>query len=186
MSKDESQIKDSVAALFAEMYARLAGYAVRRLGCVEDAEEAVQEAFMQLFLALLGGEKIANPRGWLLCTVRRRIIDRQRCRQRSHEFAAEGFAERPEAWLTTPAAETEEEDESQLARLLTPLSTREEEVLRLRAEGLKYKEIGTELSITENSVKTLLARAVRKIRGAAAPGGETAKRKEVRAHETLQ
>jgi RNA polymerase sigma-70 factor, ECF subfamily len=184
VSRDESKVRDLVASLFMDHYARLAGYAARRLGSVQDAEEVVQEAFMQLFLALLGGERVANPRGWLVCTVRRRVIDHYRYLQRWHDVAERIFAECAEAAVVMPACGTG--DEGELARLLAPLSAREEEVLRLRAEGLKYREIGKELSITGNSVKTLLARGVRKIRDAASSGGGLGERKEARAHEPLQ
>ena len=50
--------------------------------------------------------------------------------------------------------------------LLSVLSPREEEVLLLRLEALKYREIAEQLGISMNSVNTLLARALRKLQGA--------------------
>jgi RNA polymerase sigma factor (sigma-70 family) len=47
--------------------------------------------------------------------------------------------------------------------LLSVLSPREEEVLLLRLEALKYREIADQLGISMNSVNALLARALRKI-----------------------
>jgi RNA polymerase sigma factor (sigma-70 family) len=44
--------------------------------------------------------------------------------------------------------------------LLSVLSPREEEVLLLRLESLKYREIASQLGISMNSVNTLLARAL--------------------------
>jgi RNA polymerase sigma factor (sigma-70 family) len=52
--------------------------------------------------------------------------------------------------------------------LLSILSTREEEVLLLRLEALKYREIADQLGISVNSVNTLLARALRKLQQATA------------------
>ena len=66
------------------------------------------------------------------------------------------------------------------------LSQREEEVLLLRMESLKYREIGTRLGISANSVTTLLSRAVKKLRiAAASPLGrsrEIQRREEEEAH----
>jgi RNA polymerase sigma factor (sigma-70 family) len=47
--------------------------------------------------------------------------------------------------------------------LLSVLSPREEEVLLLRLEALKYREIADQLGISMNSVNALLARALRKL-----------------------
>jgi RNA polymerase sigma factor (sigma-70 family) len=52
--------------------------------------------------------------------------------------------------------------------LLSLLSPREEEVLLLRLEALKYREIAEQLGISMNSVNTLLARALRKLQQATA------------------
>lgn len=55
-----------------------------------------------------------------------------------------------------------------LRSLLSVLSPREEEVLPLRLESLKYREIAEQLGISVNSVNTLLARALRKLQKAIA------------------
>ena len=47
--------------------------------------------------------------------------------------------------------------------LLSVLSPREEEVLLLRLDALKYREIADQLGISMNSVNALLARALRKL-----------------------
>jgi RNA polymerase sigma factor (sigma-70 family) len=53
-----------------------------------------------------------------------------------------------------------------IRNLLSVLSPREEEVLLLRLEALKYREIAEQLGISMNSVNTLLARALRKLQEA--------------------
>jgi DNA-directed RNA polymerase specialized sigma24 family protein len=50
-----------------------------------------------------------------------------------------------------------------VAKILSQLSPREQEVMLLRMESLKYREIASELGISINSVATLLARALRKL-----------------------
>ena len=50
--------------------------------------------------------------------------------------------------------------------LLSVLTPREEEVLLLRLDAMKYREIADQLGISMNSVNTLLARALRKLQEA--------------------
>jgi DNA-binding CsgD family transcriptional regulator len=52
-------------------------------------------------------------------------------------------------------------------KLLSVLTSREQEVVMLRMEDMKYREIACALGISRNSVNTLLARALRKLQVAA-------------------
>jgi len=67
--------------------------------------------------------------------------------------------------------------------LLSVLSPREEEVLLLRLEALKYREIAEQLGISMNSVNTLLARALRKLEEATA---QQANKEKVKGHADKQ
>ena len=51
-------------------------------------------------------------------------------------------------------------------RIREQITRREEEVLLLRLKALKYRRIAAQLGISPNSVKTLLARALRKMQRA--------------------
>ena len=53
-----------------------------------------------------------------------------------------------------------------IRNLLSVLSPREEEMLLLRFEALKYQGIAAQLGISMNSVNTLLERALRKLQEA--------------------
>jgi RNA polymerase sigma factor (sigma-70 family) len=66
------------------------------------------------------------------------------------------------------SAENERPGLMDIRSLLSVLSPREEEVLLLRLEALKYREIADQLGISMNSVNTLLARALRKLQQATA------------------
>lgn len=165
--------KALVSTLFAEWYGPLLRYAFRDLRSMETAEDVVQEAFTELYRTLLGGKKVANPRGWTLCVVRRGIIDRRRLQQRhggvllplaaAGGLTAEPVAAPPPGW-----------QEERLTQWLSLLSGREEEVLLLRASGLKYRQIAGQLKISVNSVKTFLTRAIRKMRQSSGATGPQA------------
>jgi RNA polymerase sigma factor (sigma-70 family) len=66
-------------------------------------------------------------------------------------------------------------EDDRLTPLLVVVSAREEEVLLLRVQGLEYRQIAAALEISTNSVKTLLARGIRKMKQASG-GGPPARR----------
>jgi RNA polymerase sigma-19 factor, ECF subfamily len=153
-----------VSALYVPWYSNLVLYARRVTGSLDMAEDVVQEAFIKLFRSLIHGTTIENPKSWLLCVVRR-------------DAAAECASERrrqtrlDEMSLDPSAADAlglHEEHPSEVAQelegLFTVLTARELEVLLLRMQALKYKEISNDLGISTNTVKTLLARALRKLK----------------------
>ena len=67
-----------------------------------------------------------------------------------------------------PTLDHESDCLSLIADYLCLLSRREEEVLLLRLEAMKYREIADQLGISMNSVNTILARALQKLKKVAA------------------
>ena len=156
-AQQSESAKEMVSSLFVEWYGPMVRYACRAIGSLEAAEDIVQASFTELYRAILEGKAIANPRGWTLCVVRREIVDRLREKQRhGGPFLSLASAERIAAGTPDPAEYGWED--ADLTRLLSVLSTREEEVLLLRVKALKYRQIASELKISINSVKTLLSR----------------------------
>jgi RNA polymerase sigma-70 factor (ECF subfamily) len=171
-SERRESAKALVSGLYTEWYGPLVRYAYRSAGSLETAEDVVQASFTELYRALLRGAAIENPKGWTLCVVRREIVDRLRERKRhGGEFLALSEAENLAS--RRPEPEPGGWEEQSLTRLLSGLSAREEEVLLLRAQALKYRQIAAELNIGINSVKTLLSRAIRKMQRTAAASGGT-------------
>ncbi len=161
--------KALVSGLFAEWYGPLVRYACRAAGSLETAEDVVQASFTELYRALLEGKSVENPKGWTLCVVRREIVDRLREEKRhGGAFLTLSAVENTAGRETAP--ETGGWEEANLTSLLSVLSAREEEVLLLRAQALKYRQIASELKIGVNSVKTLLSRAIRKMQQASMAG----------------
>ena len=154
---NEHDATDLVTALFDRWYMSLARYALRTTANYELAEDMVQETFMQLYQALRAGKNIEHPKAWTICVLRR-TMSRQM----------------PDPTLYAPLDELEIVGDSMnelssivdIRNFLSVLSPREEEVLLLRLEALKYREIAEQLGIGMNSVNTLLARALRKLQQA--------------------
>jgi RNA polymerase sigma-70 factor (ECF subfamily) len=143
-------------------------FASRSFGNLELAEEAVQDAFMELYKELSGGRPIAHPRAWVMRVVRRRVwrqFGAPPDDQLEHEPLDVVDSQRA-------ASQAISEDAGELAILLNCLSPREEEAILLRASGLDYSEIAAELGLSSGTVGTLLSRALRKMqRVAQSPPG---------------
>jgi RNA polymerase sigma-70 factor (ECF subfamily) len=155
-------------------------YAARLTGSVCDGEEAVQEAFLQLFDELCAGTNIDNPRAWTFCVVKRGAS-----RKIEHHLKREVPLEDAALFAAPALPGTEDAD---LHRMLSALTPREVEVVMLRLESMKYREIATVLGITSGSVNVLLARALRKLQGLMVPAKARNLVKTLEAHEikTLQ
>jgi RNA polymerase sigma-70 factor (ECF subfamily) len=168
---DEIEATNLVTALFDRWYMPLVRYALRSTATYDLAEDLAQDAFMQLYQALRSGKSIEHPKAWTLCVLRRAVT-----RQLQERFQYEQLDEL-EVAQRFPG---EGVGLSPIQDLLCLLSRREEEVLLLRLEAMKYREIADQLGISMNSVNTLLARALRKLQKAAA---EHAVKGNVNVHE---
>jgi RNA polymerase sigma factor (sigma-70 family) len=157
---NENDATDVVTALFDRWYIPLVRYALRSVYKYDLAEDLVQDVFTQLYQALRSGKDIDHPKAWTLCVLRRAVF-----RGLQDQFR---FDQLDELELAGSSPD-QFVDVSSIQDLLGRLSRREEEVLLLRLEAMKYREIADHLGISMNSVNTLLARALRKLQKAAAP-----------------
>ena len=177
---NENDATELVTALYDRWYTKLVAFAARATESYALAEDLVQESFMQLYLAVRAGKDIEHPKAWTLCVLRRAMSRRMRERSRCDSLdEAEQAGRLP---ITIPKRLAL----SDIGSLLSTLSAREEEVLLLRLEAMKYREIAEQLGISVNSVNTLLSRALRKLQDAMSQtepekGKHNAERKTIRA-----
>lgn len=143
---------------YREFSGPLSAYTRRLTSDLSLAQDAVQETFLRLFVALMQGDVIQNRSAWLyrvahnyICeTVRSSVV---RASVALNESELETYQSAPE----TAATEWSEI----LEHLLAP---REFECLRLRTEGFDYTEIAAQMAIRPGTVGTLIHRAIRKLR----------------------
>ena len=149
-----------VDGLFQSLGVFLVRFAVRRTHSIELAEDIVQEAFLSLYRDLRRDKRIEDPRAWTIGAVRNQIRKhvRDSTRHREQLTANEDFDLLPAGVAEVPFGEP---------LLLAGLTPREEEVVVLRLQSMKYREIAEHLGIGAKSVCTLLARAVRKLQSKA-------------------
>ena len=122
----------------------------------------VQDTFLELYKSLRSGSQVQFPKAWTMCVVRRKVAER-----RNDRFGVEQCHESLES-LSAPAESWTEDldlaiDCERFRKQADSLSVREEEVLALRLQSMKYREIASALGISVNSVNTLLARALGKL-----------------------
>jgi RNA polymerase sigma-70 factor (ECF subfamily) len=165
MNREEAA--EFVDALYETWYLPLVRYAGRLVRQRASAEEIVQDTFLDLYRGLRAGHTVEFPKAWTMCVVRRKAMELGRQpfgSERRHETleASEPAGE----WVT--AIETNIDCE-RLRAHMDLLSVREQEVLLLRLDSMKYREIASALGISVNSVNTLLARALEKLHKALSP-----------------
>lgn len=160
----------SIEHVFRQEYARAVAVLVRVFGNIDDAEEAVQEAFIEAVRRWPSAGLPPSPAGWIITTARRRAIDRHRSQQAREErqiYAA----------VSDLAGEPEEEHvvrDDQLRLIFTcchpALALNAQVALTLRLlGGLTTTEIARAFLISEVTMAQRLVRAKGKIRDAGIP-----------------
>ncbi len=143
----------------------LLAYSVRMTGGDwQGAQDAVQETFLRLCREdpQTVGSRVA---AWLFSVCRTRVIDMQRT---SHAVPIDASQlPLPDPSPDAESAAMDAEDKVQLDHLMTRLSPRQQEVLRLRMTAqLSYREIADITGLSVSNVGFHLHEAVRSLRTA--------------------
>ena len=126
-----------------------------------EAQEATQEVFLRLYMALKDGAVIENSRGWVFRVAHNyglQVKAKQRPKAGLEALAKIASQSHPERQLL------EKETASRMEQALQTLSPQQLQCLHLRAEGLRYSEIAEVLSISSSTVNEFVRRGIRKIR----------------------
>jgi RNA polymerase sigma-70 factor (ECF subfamily) len=137
--------------------------ALNVLGNREDAEDVVQETFIQVFKSLGRYDPGRSFKTWLLTIVYRRSLDMIRKKRRFSKFAARAKAE-PAVAVNNPGLDPGD-PEPLPSRFLKKLSPRERTALCLWAnEGYTAREISAVLGCSASTARVTLFNARRKIK----------------------
>lgn len=162
VTKDLS-LEEEVLSLFDLMRTRLLRYAVSFGISVQDGEDIIQETFLALFLHLQRGRSRDNLHGWLF-RVTHNLALKQRMKIRNEPTGLD-----MDGLLTfDPGPNPEEcilfgEKHARFQSVLRALSLDDQLCLRLRAEGLRYREIARITGISLGSVSSSLRRSLARL-----------------------
>jgi RNA polymerase sigma-70 factor (ECF subfamily) len=141
----------------------------RRMGLSQwRAEEVLQQALLQVWLALRRGTEVRDPKSWLYRIVHNGAVNAMRRTFGDHDRLTEAIHDRAavadEASPQWPMAMREALDE-----VVALPQMQREAVLLTAIDGQTHREAAGTLGISDGAVRGLLYRARATLRGAAAP-----------------
>jgi RNA polymerase sigma-70 factor (ECF subfamily) len=153
-----SPLEEEVAALFDRFRVPLLRY-LHSFGLpVQDSEEVVQEVFLALFHHLRQGKARTNLQGWVFRVAHN--LGLKRCQARRMDAGVEGELD------PRPNPEEQAADRQRHRRLqnvVRALPEQDRRCLYLRAEGLRYREIGEVLGMSLGAVAQSLERSLARL-----------------------
>jgi RNA polymerase sigma-70 factor (ECF subfamily) len=153
--------REWVLAALDQYEGRLTRYALRLLGDLDLARDAVQHTFLKLCDASIGSDHLA---AWLYTVCRNRATDLMRTHARERQAEAE-HADHASSHEADPALAAEEADFADLLRrLIRRLPASQREAIDLWAEGFAYGQIARILERHEGHVRVLVHRGLKALR----------------------
>jgi RNA polymerase sigma-70 factor (ECF subfamily) len=161
-----SEIECEVMNLFEQFRNPLLRYVLSFGISVHDAEEVTQEVFLSLFRHLQLCRSRKNLRGWIFRVAHNLALKQRYANQKSRDAAASDWtiAER----LFDPSPNPEEhvsfiQRRHRLLAVFHALPAEDQCCLRLRAEGVRYREIAVLLGISLGAVSMSLTRSLARL-----------------------
>lgn len=137
---------------------RLLGFCRQMLGSTEDAEDVLQEVFVNAYRAMLADEREINLRPWLYRIARNRCLNHLR---KPTADAQESMDMVPEVEAASTAEKVHNREE--FRQLLTDVGklpeTQRSALLLREMDAMSYEEIALAMETSVPSVKSLLVRA---------------------------
>lgn len=128
------------------------------LGC-DHADEIIQETFMRLTIELLKDNEIENVQGWIVRVAHNLAVTFQK-RQRRSLVPSEGIdfmlQNRVDPSLSPEEAYSNKEQFRTLHAALSKLNPQHRQCFQMRAQGLRYKDIGLALGVSEQRAAFLV------------------------------
>ncbi len=165
-SRKPSEIELEVVALFDQYRGSLLRYSLTMGLSVHDGEEVIQEVFLALFRHLQQGKSRNNLRAWMFRVTRNLALKRRLANHKS-PTGADPDVDRVHRRLDSSPNPEEQvlsaQRQSRLQAVLSALPEQDQSCLRLRAEGLRYREIARVMGMSLGSVSISLTRSLARL-----------------------
>ena len=165
-----SDVKQKVGEVFELLHAPVFRYLVRVLDDPSEAEDVMQEAFVQLYRVLHKGQVVEDVRPWIFRVAHNLAMYRFRRKSPVELLDSASWDLLSEQNQDpSPSAEQKVLEKEQLKRFKTALeglSPQEKYCLELRAEGLSYREIAQVLEMKAPTLVSFLGRVIKKLKSA--------------------
>lgn len=161
------RLEEQVVRLYDELRLPLFRYLLCMRVLPEEAEEVIQESFLRLYKHLHAQGREDNIRGWIFRVAHNIASSRRKERRFLIETSPEDW-ERISLAASDPAAGPEElllrkEKLTHLHYEIGELSELQQNCIRLRVEGFRYREIAEILNVTTSTVAGSLRHAVERL-----------------------
>ncbi len=159
--------ESALAALYDRYASLVLGFLVRMVGAGGEAEEVLQEVFLQAWRqAGRYRRELSSPRGWLLMLARSRALDRLKSAQASRRREEAVRVEEPHAVAPVGSDRLEsDERRRQVRSALSELPPGQRQAIELAFfEGLSHTEIAARLGAPLGTVKSRVLLGMRKLR----------------------
>jgi RNA polymerase sigma-70 factor, ECF subfamily len=155
-----------ILALFDVLRVPLLRYSISFGIPVADGEDIIQETFLALFDHLRRGRSRTNLRGWVFRVAHNLSLKRRRFhRGQSTLISADGY--QPEEYVSREPNPEQiailGERQAALLEIYNALPENDQLCLKLRAEGLKYREIAHVMGISLGTVSNSLGRSLSRL-----------------------
>jgi RNA polymerase sigma-70 factor (ECF subfamily) len=165
-SEAPSEIECTVMSLFDEFRNPILRYVLSFGMALHDGEEVTQEVFLGLFKHLRVGKSRRNLRGWIFRVAHNLALKQRHAIHIARNTMESNWSIAERQFDPSPSPEDEVVSTQRQRRLLAALGALPEvdqRCLRLRAEGLRYREIAEVLGISLGAVSISLTRSLARL-----------------------
>ena len=151
--------KEALAGLYESTHTAVYGFALSLCKNVPDAEDVLQDVFVQIWNAAEQYTPAGKPMAWIFTITRNLALLCLRQKNKMIPFSAEDLQEHLEE-----ISQVTSDDRIVLEALLKSLQDTERQILVLHAlSGMKHREIASLLQIPQPTVLSKYHRAVKKL-----------------------
>ena len=165
----DPNLRKKAIELYDELRASVYGY----LSCLgvepQEAEDIIQETFLKLFQSLASGMRDDNLRGWVFRVAHNLAINLHKSTSKLLSSEVEEVGRvlrcRIDARLNPEEVVLKKEQLARMVSAVCRLTSQQRQCLHLRAEGLRYREIGVVLGVSTQRVGDVMREALIQLAG---------------------